>query len=270
MKVILDSLAYIIYFFNKEHQKIVQANLDFVYVDRLSQQEKIDIMKKSYKNIVYNAYEFIDNQNLDLEGFEKKITVKNEKYILDAIKNKRKIILVTAHYGNWEFGNTFIPLKYGPTTMVGRPMKNKYLNSELDKTRTRTKTQMLTKQEASRGLVKALKDGRILGLVIDQYYKYGIDAMFMGHKVKQMDSSSRLAAKFDAVIIPLFFTREEFGKYTAEFHKPLEPSSYKGENQIQDLTQEQVDIIEHQIMKHPDQWLWHHKRFKKYHDEIYK
>ena len=269
LKAILDGLAFLVYLVNKEHKKIVKANLDFVYEDRLSDAKKTQIAKESYKNMIYSAFEFIENQTLDLEGFEKKISIENEEYILDAIKNNRKIILVTAHYGNWEFGNTYIPLKYGPTTMVGRPMKNKYLNKELDATRTRTRTQMLTKKDASRGLVKALKEGRILGLVIDQYNKHGIDAKFFGHRVKQVDSSSRLAVKFDAVILPLFFTRKEFGKYTAKFYPPIEPSSFTGENQINELTQAQVNVIEQHILEKPEQWLWQHKRFKKYNTQIY-
>lgn len=269
LKIILDFIAFIIYSFNKEHKKIAKANLDFVYQDKLSYEEKIDIIKESYKNMVYNGYQFIKNQTFELEDFEKIITIENEHYILDAIKNKRKIILITAHYGNWEFGNTYIPLKYGSTTMVGRPMKNKYLNKELDETRTKNKTHMLTKQDASRGLIKALKKGDIIGLVIDQHNKHGIDVNFFGHKVKQIDSSSRLAVKFNAVILPLFFTREDFGKYKAKFYEPIEPITYTGENQILDLTQAQVDIIEKHILQKPEQWLWQHKRFKKYNTHIY-
>ena len=269
IKTFLDIFAFLFYTFNNEHKKIAKANLDFVYKEQISENEKIDIIKKSYKNMLYNVYEFIRNQTLDLDGYEKKISIKNEEYILDAIKNKRKIILITAHYGNWEYGNTFIPLKYGATTMVGRPMKNKYLNEELNNTRTQNNTQMLTKEDASRGLVKALKSNRILGLVIDQHNKKGIAVNFLGNKVKQIDSSSRLATKFDALIIPLFFTRTSFGKYEAKFYEPLETKDFEGDNQIQDLTQAQADIMSEHILKNPDQWLWQHKRFKKYNKNIY-
>lgn len=217
----------------------------------------------------YNLYEFIENQTLDLEGFEKKITVENEHFIVDALKNNRKIILITAHYGNWEYGNTFIPLKYSPTTMVGRPMNNKYFNAELDATRTKNNTQMLTKKDASRGLVKALKDDRIVGMVIDQHNGSGVDVKFLGQKVKQADSASRLAVKFDAVILPLFFTMNSFGKYTAKFYQPIEPRDYQGQNQILDLTQVEADVMSKHILLKPEQWFWQHKRFKEYHKNIY-
>ncbi len=269
VKFFLDGLSLFIYFINKEHKRYAKANLDFVYGDKISKDRKYEIIKNSYKNLVYNLYEFVENQTLDLSGFEKKITVENEQYITEAIKNKRKIILITAHYGNWEYGNTFIPLKYGATTMVGRPMNNKYLNDELDETRTKNNTQMLTKKDASRGLVKALKNNRILGLVVDQHNGAGIDVEFFGHKVKQADSVARLALKFDAVIIPLFFTMDSFGKYKAKFYEPIEPKNYNSEDNITKLTQAQADIMEQHILNNPDQWFWQHKRFKEYNKEIY-
>lgn len=270
VKFFLDRLASFIYLINKEHKNYAKVNLDMVYGDTISEERKKEIIKNSYKNLVYNIYEFVENQTLDLEGFESKITVENEHYILDALKSKRKIILITAHYGNWEYGNTFIPLKYAPTTMVGRPMNNKYLNKELDATRTKNNTEMLTKKDASRGLVKALKNNRILGLVIDQHNRTGIDVNFLGHIVKQADSASRLAIKFDAIVLPLFFTMDSFGKYTAKFYAPLEPKDYEGENQILDFTQAQANVMQDHILSHPDQWFWQHKRFKEYNSQIYK
>lgn len=269
VKIFLDIMTNIIYLFNKEHKGYAKANLDLVYGTALTKQRKNEIIKNSYRNLIYNIYEFIENQTLTLEDLEKKITVVNEHFLTDAIKNKRKIILITAHYGNWEYGNTYIPLKYAPTTMVGRPMNNKYLNEELDKTRTRNNNEMLSKRDASRGLVKALKNDRILGLVIDQHNGTGIELNFLGHKVKQADSASRLAIKFDAVVIPLFFTMSSFGKYKAKFYEPLEPKKYIGENQVLDFTQAQADVMQAHILSNPDQWFWQHKRFKEFHKEIY-
>ena len=149
-------------------------------------------------------------------------------------------------------------------------MNNKYFNNELDATRTRNNTQMLTKRDASRGLVKALKEDRIIGMVIDQHNGSGIDVEFLGHRVKQADSASRLAVKFNAMILPLFFTMSSFGKYTAKFYPPIEPKDFEGEDQISRLTQAEADVMGQHILSKPEQWFWQHKRFKKYHKEIYK
>jgi len=269
IKIFLDGFAYFIYLINFEHKKYAFANLDFVYKNRLTNKEKKQIVKDTYKTLVYNLYDFIQNQTLNLDGFEEKITPINDKVLKDAIKQNRKIILITAHYSNWEYGNTWIPLKYKATTMVGRPMNNKYFNDELNKTRTKNNTIMLKKQDAARGLVKALKDNRIVGLVIDQHNGKGIEVELFGKKVLQSDSSSKLAVKFDAIIIPLFFNRTSFGKYEAIFYDGIEAKDYIGENQIKDLTQAQANIISNHIFKNPNQWFWQHKRFKVFNKELY-
>jgi len=269
VKWFLDALSYLIYAIDKEHRNYAYANVDFVYGDKISDQYKKEIVQGSYRTLVYNLYDFIENQKLTLEGFEKKITPVNEDILLDAIHNKRKIILITAHYGNWEYGNTYIPLKYMPTTMVGRPMNNKHFNNELNKTRTRNNTEMLAKRDAARGLVKALKNNRIVGLVIDQHNGDGIEVEFLGHKVLQADSASKLAVKFNAVIIPVFFQRVSFGNYKMIFYEKIEPKDYEGITQIKKLTQTQADIISKHILQEPTQWFWQHKRFKEFHKNIY-
>lgn len=269
VKFFLDGFAYLAYLVNTEHRRYAKINLDYVYKDTISEKRKQEIIKNSYKNLVYNVYEFIENQTLDLKGLEKKITVENEQVLLDAIKSKRKLIMISAHYGNWEYGSNFFPLKYVPITMVGRPINNKYLNDELVETRIKNHSNLINKNEASRGLVKALKQDRVIGLVIDHHNGAGIDVQFLGHKVKQTDSTSRLAIKFDALIIPMFFRMDSFGKYTAVVKDVIDSRNFTSENNIEELTQAQADVIEKQIFEKPDIWFWQHKRFKEYDKEIY-
>ena len=270
-KYMLDILVKLVLFIDKKHIKIAKINLDLVFQDTKSTEEKEQIIKQSYQNLLYNIYEFIQNQTLTLQDLEQKLTIHNEQYILDALKNKRKIILITAHYGNWEYGSTFIPLKYAPTTVVGRPLNNKFLNKELKQTRTKNNNELLSKNQASKGLIKAIKNGKILGLVIDQNNPKGIEVEFLNQKIKMIDSSSRLALKFDALILPVFFRPIEFGKYIVDFIEPLDPRKFQNqENSIYNLTQAQATIISDYIIKYPSYHLWQHRIFKEFQKDIYK
>ncbi len=271
VKLFLKILAKFIYIINIEHRKYAKANLNLVYENRLSEDEKCDIIKKSYLNLVYNLYEFVENQSLNLEQLERKITLENEDVILDAIKNNRKIILVSAHYGNWEYITSYISLKYKPTTMVGRETNNKYFNDDIQKARDKHNSQMLSKSKSAKGLIKALKEGRILGLATDQHItlKKGKVVKFLGHKASQVDSTARLAVKFDAIIIPVFFIQNDFRDYTVKFYEGIEPKDYIGENQLNDITQKEADIMSEQILSKPDNWFWHHRRYKQFYKDIY-
>ena len=64
MKYILKFFAFFAFKFNKKHIKVARANLDFVYGNSISEDRKNEIMYNSYKSLVFNMYEFIENQNI--------------------------------------------------------------------------------------------------------------------------------------------------------------------------------------------------------------
>ncbi len=266
VKIFLDSLSYFIYLINIEHKRYAKANLDLVYKDAISEERKKEIIKNSYKNLVYNLYEFIENPTLDLEQLEEKITVENEYVILDAIKENKKIILISAHYGNWEYITSYISLKYKPTTMVGRPMNNKYFNDDMINNRNKHNSEMLNKKGSAVGLMRALKKGRMLGLAIDQHVSKnkGQTVEFLGKKAYMTDSTSRIALKTAAVILPVYFIKKDFRTYVVKFTEAIEP---KGT--VEELTQLQADSMSKQILDKPDDWFWQHKRFKSNNNNIY-
>ena len=270
VRYLFVGLSRLVYMVDRKHKRYAKANLDLVYGDQLSEKEKYNIIKQTYENMFYNLYSFIENFSVDEEQLKQNTTVENEEVILKALEENRKIILITAHYGYWEYGSVFIPIKYGPTTGVGRPLNNKFLNKELEKSRVKFDAEVLSKHDASKGLVKALKNHRIVGLLIDQHHKQGIDVEFMGHKAKQIDSVSRLAMKFDALIIPVFFRRYGLGKYEVKFHDAIDPKEFSSQDdQVLALTQKQADIIGDEIRLHPESWLWQHRRWKAYYSDLY-
>jgi len=267
VKKILDFLAYLTYKFDKKHYKIAKRNLDLVYQDSISNKKKEEIILNSYKNLFYNIYETLDNLNLDLESFNKKIKkIENEEIILNALKENKNIILITAHYGNWELLAQYIGLKYAPITVVGRKLNNKYLNKELLKYRNSHNSQMLTKDNSAKGLIKAIKQKRIVGLVVDQHIdpKKGQIISFLGLKAPQVDSSARLAIKLNCIIIPFIVKRIDFDKYDLAFYEPIIPSRFN--NDLKAITQKEADIFSKQILSNPNIWFWQHKRFKEFYD----
>ena len=270
IKYVLDGLAFFIFIVNKKHKKIADINLDFAFHNTKSKEEKIHIIKESYKSFIYNMYEFIDNQYAKKEDIFKKSDIVNEQYIIEAIKKNKLIIFVTAHYGAWEQCLPAISLKYGTTNIVNRRMNNKYINEEYIKARDKNNIVMIEKKSAAKGMIKALKKKEHLAVVIDQNTAYGVDIKFFSQKARATDSTSRLAVKFDALIIPILCVMNEFGSYTIICKKPIDHKKLKEENKIQVLTQMQADVFEEQIQKLPEQWFWQHKRWKYHYPDMYK
>jgi KDO2-lipid IV(A) lauroyltransferase len=271
MKYILHGMAKLAYLLDKKHKHVAKVNLDLAFEDTKTNKQKDQIIKDSYVNIFYNLYEFVVNPTLTIDQLKQKVDVENEDIILDAIKKDKKIILITAHYGNWELVNTYNSAVYKPMTVVGRPMSNKYLNKDLRDSRNQNDSQMLDKDNAAKGLVKALKQNRMIALVVDQNTasNMGILIDFFGKKARQTEAPAKLASKFDALIIPVFVIKDDFCKYTMKFCPPIDVSKIE-DNSIKAITQVQADIIEKQIKTKPEDWFWQHQRWKNQYEERYK
>ena len=272
VKYILIFCAKVIFKFDKEHKHIAKVNLDLAYKDSISDEQKNIIIYESYKSLLFNMYEFIENQSISKEKLLSKAKLENEEVILNAIKNNRKIIFFSAHYGGWELAIPFIALKFGTVAIVNREMNNPLINDMYKKVRNNNNIIMIDKKTAAKGVIKALKQDQFVTVVIDQHIKGGEEIEFFDQKVKATDSTSRLALKFDAVLIPIFCVMNDFRDYTIKMEKAIDVSSYefKTDNKIKELTQLQNTIIENQIKQKPELWFWQHRRFKYKHNEFYK
>ena len=271
MKYILKFFAFFAFKFNKKHIKVARANLDFVYGNSISEDRKNEIIYNSYKSLVFNMYEFIENQRISKDELLAKADILNKEIIEKAFKDNRKIIYITAHYGGWEITLPYIALMFGEIAVVNRKMNNPYMQKRYAEARTKNKITMLDKTSAAKGMIKAFKENKTVCVVIDQYLNSGIDIEFLGKTTKATDSTSRIALKFDAVIIPIFTLCNDFRDWTIKVCEPIDVKTYefKSEDKIKELTQIQNDILSKQILEKPDFWLWQHKRFKNSNKEIY-
>lgn len=272
MKLLLVVIASLAYTFNKKHKFIAIANLNLVYGNNISYERKMEIIKNSYKSLLFNMYEFMENQNIKKEVIFEKADIYNSEVIIKAIENKRKIIYITAHYGGWELALPYIALRFGKLAVVNRKMDNPHIQEVYSKARDRNNITMLEKKVAAKGMIKAFKDNKAIAVVIDQHIGNGEEVVFLGQKDIATDSTSRLAIKFDAIIIPIFALCNGFRDYSIKVGNPIDLRllDFKTENHVAELTQLQTDLITQQIFEKPDDWFWQHKRFKKYHSQMYK
>ncbi|MDX4058771.1 lipid A biosynthesis acyltransferase [Aliarcobacter skirrowii] len=272
MEKFLKFLAFLAYKVDKKHLKIARANIDLVFKDSLTKDRKEEIIYNSYKSLCFNMYEHIENQRVYKEILFSKANILNKEIIEKAFKDNRKIIYITAHYGGWEITLPYIAMMFGEIAVVNRRMDNPHIQKKYEIGRSKNRITMLEKKSAAKGMLTAFKENKSIAVVIDQHIGSGIDIDFLGQKVKATDSTARMALKFDAVIIPIFTVNNGFRDWTIEVQEPIDVKTYefKSEDKIKELTQIQNDIVSNQILKKPDFWLWQHKRFKAYNDEIYK
>jgi len=273
LNFLLDSLSWIIYKLDKKHKKIAKVNLELAFGNKLEESKKENIIKKCYKNLTFTLADFVKNQGISREELLAKVDFKHEEYLTQAIKNKQKIIILAAHYGNWELLGLGISAKFIPMTTVGRELDSEVMNEILEANRKQHNMNVISKHGAMKGMIQALKKDEAVGILVDQNTKNeeGILIDFFGKKARHTPSVALIAKRFDAVIIPAYITTDDYEKYTIEFYEPFKfVDTGDKEKDILNCVQQQANITQKVIEKKPEEWFWLHQRWKNQYEHLYK
>lgn len=269
------SIAFILRILDKKRKKDLLANLDFAYNNTLSKEQKLEILRTNYLNLVYNIIGFFMLSVSKKKHILKSVEIENSHIAQELLSKGENFISVTAHFGNWEYITpTFTCFFNHPINAIARLTPYPLINEYLFRVREKFNITIVDKMGAAPKLMRLMKNGESIGIVSDQNTskKDGLLVDFFGKKVRHTPIASILARRFDKKIIPCFIYYSN--DYSKHILKILPPITYqKSENlqdDIQKLTQIQSDILEKVIRENPKEWLWFHKKFKNQYPEIYK
>jgi KDO2-lipid IV(A) lauroyltransferase len=263
----IDLLSKFALFASSKRRSVIYANLDVCF-NNMSEKEKKEIALHSYKNLLYNIVTFLKEEEAD-------VRFKGCDYVDKAIKDGKKIIFITAHFGVWELLPSAIIKRFGVGfSIVGRELDSALMQERLRSARESKGVELINKKGALKGMIKALSSGNALGLLVDQSlakHKGGEDVIFCGKKATQTSAVSILAHKFDALIVPIFIRSKDFKHHIVECLDPiLIDKSISKEDDLKRLNQAQADVITSMIKAYPTEWFYSHKRFKVYDKDIYR
>lgn len=274
MNRFLQIISNTVYTLSKKHHQIINTNLQLAFAEKLTQEERDKIGKDTFYNLLQTIIGFIRRDRFSKNEILQDIEFINQNIVTEAIKNNKKIIFITAHYGNWELIPPILTSKFNiKLSIIGRKLDSKLMDKLLRKKREMHNVEMIYRKGAIKNSLKALNEGKALGLLLDQHLgakQGGIEVMFFGHKVLQSPAASVLARLTDAAIIPVFISTNDFQHYTLTFFDILDVVKTENKDQdIQIMTQLQSNIIEEVIRKKPNEWFWVHKRWKGFYPELY-
>lgn len=270
-----DGIAFLFYRLDARHRKIVLANLEFAFGDEYSPQEREALAQKCFRNFAHYLIDFAAFMTMNREDLLKRARFEGGPILDEAAATGRPIIFVGAHYCNWEFMTKAIIAAYRPIASPAAELENSpLLNAWLDKSRRKFGTIMFDRRGALRSLMKILKKNEHwVGMLVDQNtnLKNGVNVEFFSKKTTHYSSASQLARKFDAILLPVFASTDDYETYTVTFYDPLPvPKTDDPEADILAATQAQAEITEKVIRERPDQYFWFHKRWKKHYPEMYR
>lgn len=272
-KSLILALAKLAFWLDTKHKRVIRANLDLSLKNEISEKKYRSILGYCHKNLALVLWQVLRSSRLSIKELEKSVSFENRHYIDTAMRSGRPVIIISAHYGNWELGATAIGGLISPITSIHKKMNNAYFDAYLMKSRTKFNMTMVEKRGAIKHLLKALKEGKIITMMIDQNVnpKDGIYIDFLGAKATQTAAPAFLARKFDALIVPILINTSPEKESVITFFEPIETAKTEDEKRdILESTQAQADFLARAIRSYPEPWFWCHKRWKSAHADIYK
>ncbi len=186
--------------------------------------------------------------------------IEGGEHLRDALAAGRGVILLAAHFTTLEIGARFFVLQW-PINIVYRPSKNAVLARFLEIKRA-AQVKRAIRRDDIRSMVSALRANEIVWFAPDQSYrKKGAQMVpFFGIPAATNPATSRLARMTGATVLPYFVERQpQCAGYVIKIGTALE--GFPGADPIADALRVH-QLIEAQVRRVPEQYLWIHRRFK--------
>lgn len=175
----------------------------------------------------------------------------------EAHRTGRPVLLVTGHLGNYDAIRGGLIARGYRVGGLYRPMDNPYFNHHYVAAISRIGTPLFPRgRKGLADMVRFLKGGGMVGVVLDQSMGDGAILRFFGHEALTALSPAEMALRYNALVVPTYGIRRPDGGFDMVIEAPIPHSD------PETMTQALNDSLEAQVRAHMDQWLWTHRRWK--------
>ncbi|MCM2277835.1 MAG: lysophospholipid acyltransferase family protein [Oligoflexia bacterium] len=244
---------------------VVRGNLEIAFPAEAAMRERIFV--EAYRHLGALAFEIIA-----LFGPMRRFVLKNAE--LRGLENWRQakaagkgVIFLSSHVGNWEIMAAAGSLHGGMDLMiVTKRLKPDWLHRAIERGRGRCGVRATYEPRTLKDVLRHLGVNGTVGFVLDQYAgaPVGVRVPFFGVAVGTSTALATLARRTGAAVLPVLNYRTPEGRFVVEIRPALQKGSVGGDAayEIAAATATYAKEMEKDILAHPDQWLWIHRRFK--------
>ena len=246
-------------------KKIIKQNIK-TGLGEMDEQKESEIINDMWSNIgrTFAEYVFLKDFKFNRTNFNH-MKINGSNY-LDGIKrNSESVIFYSGHFANFELMAMELEKSGIKCAAIYRPLNNFFLNPIMEYLRMKyiCPNQIPKGRVGARDVIKKIKDGYSIALMVDQRVSQAPKIPFFGKPAHTTTIPAQLALKYNCKLVPIFLERKGDVNFEMTVHEPYEIQ--KTENVDEDtknITLKINQIIEKMIIKNPGQWLWSHNRWK--------
>lgn len=256
-----DFLFVVTFYIVRWRRDIAESNLKRSFPEK-NDREIHAIMRRFYRRLGVVLAETLWCARADNATMSKRIGIENPEIIKPYTDNGKSVLLMAAHYSNWEWlifaASTHLDV---PAVAVYKPIRNASLDRFIREMRTHPGSTLIAYKDFAREIVRRRKQVQAYALVADQTPLSKDDkhwSLFLHQETAFFVGTDKLAKLIKA---PVFFVsthRVKRGYYMIRLEPLTGPSGDDNTNIIENY----VRLLERDIMRSPEDWLWVHKKWK--------
>jgi KDO2-lipid IV(A) lauroyltransferase len=249
--------------FEGRRRGVTIENLRAAFGDELSDAEIRALARECWRHFGRVSMETVALR-VTHENLERLVEIEGLEHVRAAYARGRGVLLFTGHLGNWELLSQVHGLLGMKMTAVARPIDNPWVDRMLNRLRSRTGIRVVHKRNAMRDMVRTLRAGEGVGLLIDQDARHqGIFVPFFGRPASTTPALALLALRTGAPVIPFSCLARGDGRYRIVYEPEVEVrASDDRDADVVRLTARCTAILEAWVRNDPARWLWMHRRWK--------
>ncbi len=253
-------LAFLWFDLFRIRREVVLANIHTAFPD-WTEAERIRVGRRSMRHqglnfVEYTFLPFLNQKNVDehfvflgLDVFDR------------ALKKGKGVLLLTLHLGHGDLATAALAIKGYPMVLVSKAFKLKWLNDLWFGMREKVGVRFVPARNSSYALLKALKKNSAVIIPLDQFTgpPIGVRTTFFGKETGTAAGLAVMSERSGAPVVSVYSYRMEDGRHAVRFVREMER-----EGATERVTQNYNDELEGFVKKHPEQWMWLHKRWKRF------
>ena len=227
-----------------------------------SDSQRRETIRAMFRHLGMSVFELAWLPNLTATNFLERSHFEGHARLLEIIDSGRGVVIFTAHCGNWEWLSFATGLLGRPVSVLQRERDSPEMNRYITELRARAGVHTIDRgsSASARDMIQAIRRGGILAFVIDQNIRAeSVRVPFFGKDALTPIGPAKLAVRTEAVVVPAFAERLRDGTHRLVF---LDPIECKRDDDPTALTAKVTKLIEEQIRRVPDQWVWMHDRWR--------
>ena len=267
----LETLYYIVgrpifdwgYYILRWRRRLAADNIARSFPEK-SEAERAAILKASYRNLGDLIAEIIWSYGASPDDLRKRVDVLNPEVVVDRVRAGQSILLMTAHYCNWEWqvlaGNTWLD---EPMFPIYKPQRFAAMDRFLSEARGRFGGTPIAHTKVTRELLRRRSETHVYAMVADQTPPHNDPkywSTFLHQDTAFFVGADAIARILQATVVFVEMQRVRRGHYTMKVSVIAEPPYERGASTV--IVERYVRALESEIRSNPANWLWIHRKWK--------